>query len=266
MHDIAGTSWAITGAAGTIGRRVRAALRERGVQLRSLDVRDVEPVDADDLVSLVDLDDLPGLERSFAGVDGIVHLGGLADEADFHDLAAVNVVGTYHVLEAARRAGVPTVVYASSNRVTGMYPTTTRVDPEMPPRPDGFYGVSKVAGEALCRLYADKFGVRTIVLRIGSYEAEPTTARERSTWLSHDDAIRAVLAAMRATQQHAVLYAVSANREAWWDLGAGEAVGFVPQDDASAWSIAGGADEPQGGAFATPAYSLERMRDLDATR
>ena len=85
------------------------------------------------------------------------------------DLTEVNITGTYHVLEAARRTGVDRVVYASSNRVTGFYDIDTLVD-EHAPRPDGFYGVSKVAGEALCRLYSDKFDLSTIVIRIGSYE------------------------------------------------------------------------------------------------
>ena len=105
-----------------------------------------------------------------------MHLGGLADEADFHDLAEVNVVGTFHVLEAARRAGVRRVVYASSNRVSGFYPTATRVDVGMPPRPDGLYAVSKVAGEALARLYADKFGLQVASIRVGSFEGAPATS------------------------------------------------------------------------------------------
>ena len=75
----------------------------------------------------------------------------------------------------------------------------------------GFYGVSKVAGEALCRLYADKFGLSTISVRIGSYENRPTSAREQRTWLSPSDAVRAFIAAMTTTEHTALFYAVSAN-------------------------------------------------------
>ncbi|MFJ6678811.1 NAD-dependent epimerase/dehydratase family protein [Microbacterium sp. NPDC091382] len=262
MNTLAGSRWVVTGAAGNIGVALRRELRAAAVALVSTDVRYVEPVDrTGDRTLVADLADLAALEEMFAGADGVIHLGGLSDEADFHDLAQVNVVGTYHVLEAARRSGVPRVVYASSNRVTGMYPTDALVDPDMPPRPDGFYGVSKVAGEALCRLYSDKFSLSTIALRIGSYEKEPSNPRERSTWLSHRDAIAAVTAAMTTDEHHAVFYAVSANTEAWWDRAAGERVGFRPTDDAADWDIPGDTVEPQGGPFATASYSLDRMRD-----
>ena len=264
MQTLQGTHWAVTGAAGTIGVALRAALRHAGATLHSSDLQRLEPIDAHDEVARIDLADHAAQEALaviFAGVDGVIHLGGLADEADFHDLADINIVGTYHVLEAARRAGVPRVVYASSNRVTGMYPTTTRVGPEAPPRPDGFYGVSKVAGEALCRLYADKFGVSTIALRIGSYESEPSSPRERATWLSPGDAVRAFIAAMTTDRECAVFYAVSANTDGWWDREPGTELGFCPEDDASDWPIAGEPTGPQGGAFADPAYSLDRMRD-----
>jgi len=147
-----------------------------------------------------------------------------------------------------------------ANRLTGAYSTGDHVSSEMPPRPDGFYGVSKVAGEALCRLYADKFGLSTISLRIGSHEDRPASAREQRTWLSPADAIRAFVAAMTTTERTAVFYAVSANTDGWWDLRSGEAVGFFPQDDAVAWARDPiDPDLPQGGEYATPAYSTDRM-------
>jgi UDP-glucose 4-epimerase len=262
MSSIAGSRWVITGAAGNIGSALRPALLERQVVLVSTDIRPVAPRGPEESVAVVDLGDLDALVQLFAGADGVLHLGGIADEADFHDLAETNIVGTYHVLEAARRAGVDRVVYASSNRSTGSYRVGTHVSPDMPPRPDGFYGVSKVAGEALCRLYADKFGISTISLRIGTYADQPASPREQRTWLSPADAVRAVVAAMTTTEHTAVFYAVSANTDGWWDLRAGEAVGFAPQDDAAALGAQEPVDPdiPQGGTYATPAYSTERMR------
>lgn len=252
----------MTGAAGNIGRALRAHLADQGVALVSIDLREPAAVSTDDHVLQTDIGDPAALDVAFDGCDGVVHLAGIADEADFHDLAEVNIVGTYHVLEAARRAGVGRVVSAGSNRVTGAYDVDTIVDESMPPRPDGFYGVSKVAVEALSRLYADKFGLRTVVIRIGSYEAAPSTAREMRTWLSPADALRAFDAAMTTELPHAVFYAVSANRGRWWSAEAGEAVGFRPVDDAARHgpvdAIAPGT--PQGGTYATAAYSLERMR------
>ncbi|GAB2561941.1 NAD-dependent epimerase/dehydratase family protein [Leucobacter ruminantium] len=260
--DVARSHWAITGAAGGIGRALRAALHDRGVRLTSTDARRFSPLGPDESVALADLDDLDALTELFAGADGVIHLGAIPDEADFHDLATVNVVGTYHVLEAARRAGVPRVVYASSNRVTGMYPASTAVSPEQPPRPDGFYGVSKVAGEALCRLYSDKFGIATVVVRIGSYEERPGSARDQRTWLSPGDAVRAFLAAMTTPERWAAFYAVSRNEGGWWDLDPGAAIGFEPEDDAASHGPPEPfpAEQPQGGPYAAASYSIERMR------
>ena len=201
MSSIAGSRWVITGAAGNIGSALRSALLERHAVLVSTDIRPITSSAPHESVAEVDLADVENLVELFAGADGVVHLGGIADEADFHDLAEANILGTYHVLEAARRAGVRRVVYASSNRLTGSYTAGDHVTPDMPPRPDGFYGVSKAAGEALCRgLYADKFGMSTITLRIGSYEEQPSSAREQRTWLSPSDAIRAFVAAMTTTE------------------------------------------------------------------
>jgi uronate dehydrogenase len=262
VSSIAGSRWVITGAAGNNGSALRSALLERHAVLVATDIRPLTSSRPQESVAAVDLADLEALVELFAGADGVVHLGGIADEADFHDLAEANIVGTYHVLEAARRAGVRRVVYASSNRLTGLYTAGDHVAPDMPPRPDGFYGVSKVAGEALCRLYADKFGISTISLRIGSYEEEPGSAREQRTWLSPADAIRAFVAAMTTTEHTAVFYAVSPNTAGWWDLRAGEAVGFFPQDDAAAFGTPEplNPDMPQGGTYATPTYSTDRMR------
>ncbi len=262
MVDVAGSRWVITGAAGTIGSALRAALSELQVELVSTDIRPVSPVGPRDEVVPADLSDLVSLVELFADADGVIHLGGIPDEADFHDLAEVNIVGTYHVLEAARRAGVPRVVFASSNRLTGMYSAGVKVSPEMPPRPDGFYGVSKVAGEALCRLYADKFGMSTIAVRIGSYELRPGSAREQRTWLSPSDAVRAFLAAMTTTEHVAVFYAVSSNTHRWWELKAGHDVGFLPEDDAAQWGAKEDFDPnlPQGGLYAAEEYSTGKMR------
>lgn len=262
MADVAGSRWVITGAAGTIGSALRQALSELQVELVSTDIRPVVPVGPHDHVVTADLSDLSSLAELFAGAEGVIHLGGIPDEADFHDLAEVNIVGTYHVLEAARRTGVARVVYASSNRLTGMYPAGVPVTPEMPPRPDGFYGVSKVAGEALCRLYADKFGISTVAVRIGSYEQRPGSAREQRTWLSPPDAVRAFLAAMTTAEHAAVFYAVSGNTGRWWDLEPGEAVGFIPQDDAARLGTPEGFDPnlPQGGTYAAQEYSTDKMR------
>ena len=254
--------WAMTGSAGAIGQHLRSTLGHQFEELLLLDITEQEPRAGNERVAQIDLRDADALRLSLVDVDGIIHLGGIADEADFHDLAEVNIVGTYHLLEAARINAIPRVVYASSNRATGFYGTDEVVSPDDPFRPDGFYGVSKAAVEALCRLYSDKFGLEISCLRIGSYEAAPTTPRELRTWLSPDDCTRAFEAAIHGDYTFSTFYAASNNTQGWWDLSPGSAIGFSPRDDAEdfAAGILGDLVEPQGGVFATPEFTLSRQR------
>jgi uronate dehydrogenase len=268
--ELAQQTWVMTGAAGAIGSSLRPGIAARVGRLRLLDLVEPHPLAANEESQVVDLADRRALEAAFVGADGVLHLGGLANEDDFHDLAAVNIVGTFHVLEAARRTGAARVVYASSNRTTGFYDTATIVSPELPPRPDGLYGASKVAAEAFARVYADKFGLEIACLRIGSFEEAPQDERQLSTWLSPADCLRAFVAAMTAPSLgFATFYAVSANTRRWWDLEAGRALGFEPVDDAETYACAlgvgppagdDGAPRPQSGVYTTPAYTLDRQR------
>ena len=70
-------------------------------------------------------------------------------------------------------AGVQRVVVASSGRATGFYRAGERLDGNATPRPDGLYGATKAFSEALGRLYADKFGLEVVALRIGTLRAAP---------------------------------------------------------------------------------------------
>jgi uronate dehydrogenase len=122
------------------------------------------------------------------GVDATVHLAGIPQEDSFDRILETNVVGTYNVFEAARNQGCPRVVFASSLHVTGFYDAGERISPELPVRPDSFYGVGKACGENLGRLYADKHGLQVVCVRIGAFAERPTTPRHLSTWLSPRDA------------------------------------------------------------------------------
>ena len=78
-------------------------------------------------------------------------------------------------------------------------------------------------------LYVDRYGLDAVSCRIGSFLPEPETTRALSTWLSHDDCVRMVHAALTATAPgFAVLYGVSANTRGWWDLAPGRALGYEP--------------------------------------
>jgi uronate dehydrogenase len=224
----------ITGAAGAIGTVLRPALREGLAELRLSDIADVTDLAANETFVRADLTDFDAVQRAVDGVDAVVHLGAVPNEAAFEVIAGPNLHGVYHVLEACRRAGVPRIVYASSNHATGMYPVGEPLDGGVTPRPDGLYGASKVFGEAMARMYVDRFGLTAVCLRIGSFKARPEEERELSTWLSHADGVRLVQAALTADVDFAIVYGASANTRRWWP--ADTAIGFVPEDDAEAFA------------------------------
>jgi uronate dehydrogenase len=132
------------------------------------------------------------------------------------------------------RHGAGRIVYASSNHAVGRTPASDGLlGTDARPRPDTFYGVAKVTAEALLSLYADRHGIDAVSCRIGSFLERPTSRRALATWLSHGDAVRMVHAALTApTPGYAVLYGISANTRAWWDLDPGRRLGYEPQDDA----------------------------------
>jgi uronate dehydrogenase len=221
----------LTGAAGGIATAVRPLLRQLAEEVVLTDRSEPGGLAAGERFAAADLADPAPWERLATGCDAIVHLGAVPNEAAFDVLAGPNLFGPFHVYEAARRAGVPRVVVASSGRATGFYRVGERLDGDATPRPDGLYGATKAFSEALGRMYADKFGLTVVALRIGTFEERPTTTRDLSTWLSHGDARRLVRAALTAPLDgFLAVYGVSANTRAWWDLP--PQLGYEPVDDA----------------------------------
>src|SRR5579859_4643115 len=153
----------ITGAAGMIGKQLQGYLRNR-YRLRLMYHKTVLPAVGDDDVVVGDIRDLATVERMVEGVDAIVHLAGDPNmHAEFESTFENNIRGTYNVYEAARRHGKPRVVFASTNHVAGWYEVLKEyVTPDMPVRPDGYYGASKAYGEALGHWYSDAHGVAVV--------------------------------------------------------------------------------------------------------
>jgi uronate dehydrogenase len=232
----------LTGAAGRIGTVLRGGLPERGWAVRCLDVVPVADERPGEEQIVADITDLGAMVDAAHGASAVVHMAGISGESTWPAISHANIEGTYCVLEAARRAGVPRVVLASSNHATGF---TSRPgsgllrEEDAPPRPDTYYGVAKVTMEALGSLYVDRYGLDVVCLRIGSAFAEPTTTRQLSTWLSPDDTVSLVDAALTAPSPgFSVVWGVSANTRNWWDLTAARALGYDPQDDAEVYAEA----------------------------
>ena len=236
MHDIGPVQrLLITGAAGEVGRLLRGEIRGLAVNTRLLDLRQPDTVE-DEEVILGDVADLAVARRAIAGCDACVHLAAIPVEAPFDQILHANIQGTWALFEAARLEGCDRVVFATTNHVTGFYPTTQRIGPSDPVRPDTYYGVSKVFGEALGSLYHDKFGLRVACIRIGTAIPRPVDARHLSTWLSPGDLGRLVTACLTSPDLgFAIVYGASANRRGWWDLEPGRKLGYEPQDDAEVY-------------------------------
>ena len=250
----------ITGAAGTLGRTLRQVLQGQVGTLRLLDIAPLgTPRPGEELVT-ADVRDLEAVTRAMEGVDATVHLAGIPHEDSFDRIMETNVVGTYNVFEAARKQGCARVVFASSSHVTGFYDASERIGPEVPVRPDSFYGVSKACGENLGRLYFDKHGLQVVCVRIGTVAERPTTQRHLSTWLSPRDAVELFWRCLVAPDiGFTVVYGTSATQRSWWDPGPVDRLGYRPVDDAEKWASEVNSTDadptesgegPQGGSYA----------------
>jgi uronate dehydrogenase len=264
----------VTGAAGRIGTMLRSRLARPDRTLRLLDVVPVDPVPgrAEEAVTAT-VTDMAAMTDACRGADAVIHLGGIPGEAPWDRILDVNINGTYVVFEAARRAGVPRVVFASSNHAVGFVPRADFPVPDYAfPAPDTYYGVSKAAGEATAALYSRRYGMDAIAVRILSCFDRPMTPRMLSTWLSPDDAGRLFDACLTAPSPgFRVVFGVSANtRGGWVSLAAARELGYEPRDDAEAFApeIIAEHGEPDagselfrylGGEFTTPALDAGNL-------
>jgi hypothetical protein len=97
--------------------------------------------------------------------------------------------------------------------------------------------VSKVAGEALGRLYHERYGLDFTCLRIGTCFEKPNSARGLSTWMSPDDCARLIEAVLALDEPgFRFVWGISRNTRRWWSLAEGEAIGYHPVDDAEVFA------------------------------
>ena len=228
----------ITGAGGSIGTMLRPRLAAPGRVLRLVDVVPVAAGAGEEAVT-ASVTDMDAMTSACAGAGAVIHLGGIPSEAPWERVLDVNINGTYTVFEAARRAGVRRVVFASSNHAVGFAPLDAAPIPDYAfPAPDTFYGVSKVAGEALGALYSRRHAMDVVCVRILACFEKPVSVRSLSAWLSPDDAGRLFEACLTAPSPgFRVIFGVSANtRGGWVSLDEARALGYEPRDDSEAYA------------------------------
>jgi len=236
MSEPAARPVLLTGAAGTLGTWLRDHLAKRPGGLRSTDIRPFGPALPGETITLADVADALAVQRLVDGVAAIVHFGAVSVEDSFDRILHSNIVGTQNIFDAALRNRVRRIVYASSIHAVGSYRTTEWIDAEAPARPDSYYGVSKLFGENLARLYVEKAGMDIACLRIGLVLPEPNAPRNLWTWLSIPDLCRLVDSCLDAPPfGFSITYGISNNRRSWWD-NRKSAVDFRPVDDAERYA------------------------------
>ncbi len=253
----------ITGAAGNLGDKLRRHLEGR------YPLRLIDRVGGDPALHAADLAVWdPDWVQLFQGVDVVVHLA--ADptaQQTWPRLVGPNVDAVLNVFQAAVRAGVRRVVYASSNHVMGGYKdleepwllTTT-----LPPLPgaryvvrgehrdSSAYGSAKLFGERLGQHLAVTQGLSVIAVRIGWVQQGANRAQDipadrgdwfRLMWLSNRDYLQLMEKCILADPGlgFAVLNGMSANRGMRWDIEeTRRVVGYQPQDDVTVGNCSSG--------------------------
>ena len=222
----------ITGATGDVGTHLARELAGK-YKLRLSDRR---PLKAKNFVK-ADVSKMADAKRITKGVDAVVHLGGYSVEGPWESILQANIIGCYNVFEAARKNGVKRIVFPTSNHAVGFYRRDETIDHNVYFRPDSRYGVSKVFGEALGRLYSDKYGMEMFMIRIGNVNPVPIDKRRLSIWISPRDIAQLVSIGIDHPDiRFEVVYGISRNKRAWYDNSNAFRLGYKPQDDSEPYA------------------------------
>jgi nucleoside-diphosphate-sugar epimerase len=255
----------ITGAYGLIGNLVYAHLDTQPDRYSTYGmVRRVEAsarIEAMELCEIpaerlryADLTDFAAVRRAVAGIDVVVHMAADPNgHSSWESVLNNNIVGTYHLFEASRLAGVKRVIYASTNQVVfgyradepyrSLFAGREGAAPEaippihhtQPTRPLNYYACSKVFGESLAHMYAFTHGMSCICLRIGWVTASdrPASPQARYLWCSQRDIVQLVGRCIEApaSLRFDIFFGQSDNHPNFVDIQhARDVLGYAPQD------------------------------------
>ena len=224
----------LTGAAGGIGSWLRDRIKPWADIVRVSDRANLGEAREGEEIVYCDLSDRVGMLKLLEGVDAVLHFGGVSVEDRWDPILQANIVGVHYLYEAAHKAGVKRIVFASSNHAVGYHKVTEVLDADSPTRPDGFYGLSKVFGEQIARFYYDRFGLETVCIRIGSTMEVPKTVRMMRTFLHNDDMVELLRCSLFTPRVgHAIVYGMSDNNAVWWDNRKAAFLGYRPRRNAN---------------------------------
>lgn len=229
----------VTGAAGRIGGFFVAQYKDQ-YDFVLTDIRTPEDTHGFPFIE-ADLTDFDTLRRACEGMDTVIHMAAaVSTESTWEQLLPNNLIGLYHVYEAAHQAGCRRVVFASTINVYSGYPEAQLdIAQDAIIRPGNLYGATKAWGEAAGSVYADKKGLSVICLRFGwvvpraSEHIRPGHPLLNMVATLEDtvESIRLSVEAPDSLRYHS-FNVISDNREKKLDISVTrELLGYNPQDD-----------------------------------
>jgi uronate dehydrogenase len=228
---------AITGAAGNVGCSIRSELLARGYELLLVDIREIANCAKGEHSNVVDITDQVQLEKSIAGCDAVIHLASCTTDAPWAEQLHLSALGTICLFDAARAVGIKRIIYASSHHVVGLHPRPTSGSPigvNVVLRPDSRYAVGKAFGESLAAMYAYKFGMEVMAIRIGNVNKRPLDRRRLGGWISERDFGQLVEVGIEHPNLvFSIVYGISDATGRHYDNKTAYDLGYVPQDGRS---------------------------------
>jgi len=219
----------VTGAAGRVGRIVAAGLKERH-QIRGFD-REPMPDLTDTIIGNVS--DLDALLLATKDMDAVIHLGSFGGEREWELMLETNYDGTFKVFEAARQNNVRRVAFASRAGLLSSYPKDLTRTMDLQPLPRSTYDISKVFGESMGYMFAHRYDMEVVCVRIGNFKLERDQP-EHPHHLSHGDCVQVFEQAITHPGiKFEVVFGVSDSNWPLYDMEHGrQVIGYAPQDRA----------------------------------
>lgn len=227
-----GITLVISGASGVVGTGIRPFLRE--VAKLRLIARSAPPdLSRSETWIKADIRDAAAMKDAMSGADAVLHLACVhGHRISFEDTLDTNYRGTIALYDAAVSAGVSQLIFASSNHGWGFHKAGS---PPLPlaaeVAPDGWYGISKIWGEAVTAHYAHAFGLSGVSLRIGHANDHVPTPREGRMWVSFRDLASLVALIVKTPEPgHRALWATAVCPEPFFDNAETLRLGWTPTD------------------------------------
>lgn len=257
----------LTGASGKVAREIRPFLLNQFGKLVLSDQTEPDHLSTGEIFIKADLTNLDQACAAFKEIDAVIHFAGLPGEGSWDRVLDASIRTTINALEAARLNGIKRFIYASSNHVIGFYPRREKLNGKETVLPDSRYGVAKAFGEASLALYANKYAMKCMSIRIGTVIDRPRFIRELSTFHHPEDLAQLIRIGVEHPDIHnEIVFGLSDNNRSWWDNQRAEELGYRPKhraEDHLEFALNGQKNQPddplsdylQGGSMSTDGFT-----------